>query len=63
MQQFSQIWLRWGNEIESTRLTMHDTTLEDAIGRAKFFGYREPKWYQFWLNKIEVVTTPKLTPK
>lgn len=38
----------WYDDHRYTRLKMYNCTKQEALGRAIFFGYVKPKWFQFW---------------
>lgn len=48
---YKAIWVRVENKDGSiTMHTLFDKTIDEAMDIAKKFGYKEPKWYQFWLK-------------
>lgn len=51
---FSAIHLEWRTGRTETKLTMHHVSEEDALRRAAYFGYKKPKWFQFWRKEISV---------
>ena len=51
---FSVIQLTWGEGRTESKLTMHNVSEEDALRRAAYFGYKKPKWYQFWRKEIAI---------
>ena len=46
-------WKEKGSESECT---FHNTTFNQALEKAKQFGYKEPKWYKPWSWSNGVVT-------
>lgn len=54
---FHKIVLEFGTVAVQTRVTVHNTTIQQAIERCKEFGYVEPKWYEFWKSKLTVIRT------
>lgn len=50
---YSSISLIWFDP-DFNSLIVHDKTIEEALENAVFFGYKPPKWWQFWKDKIMV---------
>ncbi len=52
-----KVW--WAEKDSATMLTLHDTTVSQAIEDAIFFGYVKPVWYKPWTyitNQLTIKT-------
>jgi len=54
---YETIVAHWKQGNTTTIATLHSATKNEAIESAKFSGYIEPKWWQFWKNdeKLKMV--------
>jgi hypothetical protein len=46
----------WKDRTGETEITLSDCTYNQALARAKDWGYQEPKWYKPWTWMNWVVT-------
>lgn len=56
MKQYSQIHLEWKDRLTKTRLTLSYVSLSEALQRARDFGFKPGRWWQFWKPKEPEVT-------
>lgn len=49
---YKTIFVEWRGRHSYTSLTLHNLTKEQAIENAKFFGWEEPRKWQFWKAKL-----------
>lgn len=45
----------WHIFFNNTELTLRKRTKADVLHIASFFGYKKPKWWQFWKKKIVMI--------
>jgi hypothetical protein len=51
---YDQIIVSWTDQVGSTTLRLHGITVSAALQKAYAWGYKEPRWYQFWRQPINV---------
>ena len=49
---YKHIYMRWTNNNGYSTLSLHNKSAQEAMDTAQCFGYKPPKWYQFWRSKI-----------
>lgn len=35
-----------------TKLELHDKTEQEAVQEATYFGWRKPRWWQYWIKEL-----------
>ena len=51
---YDTVSVYWEEANTSSKYTGYNITIARALLIAKKFGYKEPKWYEFWRRKAEV---------
>lgn len=54
---FNTIIVTWKQGNTITRITIYNATKQEAFDNAAFFGYIEPRWWQFWKYNEELEMT------
>ncbi len=57
--QYETVKVCWTEKNGATMLTLHDTTVSQAIEDAIFFGFKKPVWYKPWTyitNQLTIKT-------
>jgi hypothetical protein len=52
----STVIVEWKGPDGWVNCTFHDVDVDEAIDKAKVFGYVEPKSYEFWKRKADIYT-------
>lgn len=52
----STVIVEWNGPDGWVKCTFHDVDVDEALYKAKAFGYVEPKSYEFWKRKADIYT-------
>ena len=53
-----KIQISWKDRTGEHLIVLKNATPEIALERAKFFGYVEPRWWEFWKKKLTIREYP-----
>lgn len=52
---YQNVVVSWKDVNSTTIYRATKCTKEEAIKAARFFGYKPPKWYEFWKKPARVI--------
>lgn len=53
---YKTVIIEWKSQDDWNQCRFHDITVEEALLKAKYYGYVEPKSYEFWKRKADIYT-------